>query len=86
MEQTLSPDMLLNFFQEIKDLYKETDRKFQETQKWVKERSAEEAGEGVYKLFSAISATFIRYFINPILSGLFPWTGTDTRAGFPGFV
>ena len=31
VKDALTPDMLLNFFQEIKDLYKETDRKFQDT-------------------------------------------------------
>lgn len=42
--------------------------------------------ERSYKSFSVISATFIRYFSNPIFSGLFPCTGTDIRAGYPGFV
>ncbi len=37
MEQALSQDMLLNFFQEIKDLYRETDRKFQETDRRFQE-------------------------------------------------
>jgi hypothetical protein len=37
MEQVLSQDMLLNFFQEIKDLYRETDRKFQETDRKFQE-------------------------------------------------
>ncbi|SLM31398.1 conserved hypothetical protein [Desulfamplus magnetovallimortis] len=41
MEQALTPDHILNFFQEIKDLYRETDRKFQETERLMKEQSQE---------------------------------------------
>ena len=39
VKDALTPDMLLNFFQEIKDLYKETDRKFQDTERLMKQQS-----------------------------------------------
>ena len=41
MEQALNQNDIRYFFQEIKDLYKETDRKFKETERLIDKRSKE---------------------------------------------
>ncbi len=41
MPESLTGTDILYFFQEIKDLYKETDRKFQETERLIKQQSQE---------------------------------------------
>ncbi len=89
MEQALTPDHILNFFQEIKDLYRETDRKFQETERLMKERSAETDRiiKNLSKNLGALGnrlGEFVENMVAPAVVRLFQSMGIEVHEVYPG--
>ena len=58
MEKVLTPADILHFFQDVKDLYKETDRKFQDTERLIKQQSldTDRKFQDTDKKFQSVSA------------------------------